>query len=285
MGFNSNGTKLLLYAKSKGVDFGKTITIGRQGLHLDESTLRDNFDESGIKGADAATLLRQEKGYAEPFLKALGAKEVHSLDASDYESATIVHDMNQPIPEKYKAAYDVVIDGGSLEHIFNFPVAIRNCMEMVKVGGHFMGLTPCNNFFGHGFYQFSPELYFRIFSKENGFEMKTVIFYNDKKNSGWYEVKDPNEVKSRVTLSSGSPSYLFVMAKKISAENIFSKTPQQSDYQNILWDVKNNENPIQLNQRSVSITSKVSNMLSHFFSFFSETGTGNKNFFKKIQSK
>ena len=68
-----------------------------------------------------------------------------------------------------KNKYTLVIDGGCLEHIFNFPVAIKNCMEMLQEGGHFIGITPANNLMGHGFYQFSPELYFRIFSKENGF--------------------------------------------------------------------------------------------------------------------
>src|SRR5438477_418150 len=79
------------------------------------------------------------------------------------------HDMNEPIPDKFKETYTAVLDGGSLEHVFNFPVAIKNCMEMVKVGGHYLAITPANNFFGHGFYQFSPELYFTVLSKENGF--------------------------------------------------------------------------------------------------------------------
>jgi len=43
-------------------------------------------------------------------------------------------------------AYTTVIDGGSLEHVFNFPQAIANCMNMVAVGGHFIGLSPANNF-------------------------------------------------------------------------------------------------------------------------------------------
>ena len=44
-------------------------------------------------------------------------------------------------------------------------------MEMVKRGGHFIGVTTLNNFCGHGFYQFSPELYYRVFAPGNGFEV------------------------------------------------------------------------------------------------------------------
>jgi len=42
----------------------------------------------------------------------------------------------------------VVIDSGSLEHIYNFPVAIANCMKMVKVGGSFFIFNMANNHMG-----------------------------------------------------------------------------------------------------------------------------------------
>jgi 2-polyprenyl-3-methyl-5-hydroxy-6-metoxy-1,4-benzoquinol methylase len=76
---------------------------------------------------------------------------VSSIDASDYENATYVHDLNVPIPDHLKGQFDLVDDGGTLEHVFNFPVALRNCMEMVKVGGHLLLNVPTNNFVGHGF--------------------------------------------------------------------------------------------------------------------------------------
>ena len=85
--------------------------------------------------------------------------------------------MNIPISDSSKDKYTVVIDGGSLEHVFNFPIAIKNCMEMLQVGGYFISLAPANNMLGHGFYQFSPELFYRIFSKENGF---SVVQYVEK---------------------------------------------------------------------------------------------------------
>ena len=74
--------------------------------------------------------------------------------------------MNNPIDTVHHEKYDVVIDGGSLEHIFNFPVAISNCMMSLKKGGSLFMFTTCNNHTGHGFYQFSPELMYRIFQKK-----------------------------------------------------------------------------------------------------------------------
>jgi hypothetical protein len=282
MGFNNRGTKLLLYAKSQHVNFNKTATIGRQGLHLNKSIFQENLKEYGFGNVKAQNLLVEENGYAEPFLRLLGATLTDSVDASNYEAATILHDMNTPISTSHKGKYSVVIDGGSLEHVFNFPVAIKNCMEMIEVGGHYIGITPTNNFFGHGFYQFSPELYFRIFSPENGFKIEKIFFYTDRNNSTWFEVSDPNEVKERVILSNRFPSNLFVLAKKISQAEIFSITPQQSDYQHLLWEGKGNVNQVQNNQKKISFSTKITNMFSQVRGLFSPLGDGNNNFFKKV---
>jgi 2-polyprenyl-3-methyl-5-hydroxy-6-metoxy-1,4-benzoquinol methylase len=65
--------------------------------------------------------------------------------------------MNLPISETLRQRYSVVYDGGKLEHVFNQPQALKNCMEMVRVGGYFLQTNTANKFMGHGFWQFSPE--------------------------------------------------------------------------------------------------------------------------------
>jgi len=232
MGLDINSIKLLLYAKSLGVDFSSVITIGRQSLNLGQSDLIFQLNNFGYKitESEVSNFFNVSAGYAEHFLKYIGAKEVHSLDYSDYEGATHIHDMNTSISDNLKGKYSVVIDGGSLEHIFNFPVAIKNCMEMVHLGGHFIGVTPTNNFMGHGFYQFSPELYFSIFSMDNGYKLKKMIVYEDKRSARYYSVKNPTEIKKRVTLTNSVPAYLNVIAWKIKECAVLEKYPQQSDY-------------------------------------------------------
>ena len=90
---------------------------------------------------------------------------------------------------------------------------------------------------GHGFYQFSPELFFNIFNAGNGFAVKKMIVFTqdpDGKYSDWYEVSDPAKVKSRVVLVNSKPTYLMVLAEKKAEVSVFSTQPQQSDYQ-FLW--------------------------------------------------
>jgi hypothetical protein len=138
--------------------------------------------------------------------------------------------MNQPLPPAAKGRYSAVLDGGSLEHIFDFRAAIGNCMEMLAVGGHYLGITPANNFMGHGFYQFSPELYFSVFVPDNGFELVRMVAFEDRPGSPWYAVANPRKVGRPVTLVNRRPVILLVLAKKIAQAAVFKTTPQQADY-------------------------------------------------------
>jgi hypothetical protein len=232
MGIDANGSRFLLYAQRAGVDFTRTLMIGRQGLHLTANRLAANFAEFGRRMDDieAKQLLEAANGYAEPFFQQLGAAEVDSLDASDYEGAMHVHDLNTPVADELKGRFSTVLDGGSLEHVFNFPVAVQSCMEMVAVGGHYLGITPTSNFSGHGFYQFSPELFYRILTAENGFTVERMLLYEDRPASSWYEVPDPLILHRRVTFTNPNRSYLAFIARKLAAVPLFTRWPQQSDY-------------------------------------------------------
>ena len=228
MGLDINAVRFLIDARKRGVDFGEVITLGRQDLNVFPAKMVEvleahDFSAAAFKG-DAKAL------YAEPCFLSLGAKKVHSLDASDFEGATFVQDLNQPLVSALKERFDLVVDGGTLEHVFNFPLALRSCMEMVKPGGHILFHTCANNWCGHGFYQFSPELFYRALSPENGYELTRMILHMVGPYGGWYEVTDPNTIRSRVELVTFAPMQLLVLAKRTAVKPIFAAPPQQSDY-------------------------------------------------------
>ena len=235
MGLDINGTRFLLYARRQGVDFSRTAMIGRQCLTLNAAVLERNLWDFGFAGGarECERLLTCENGYAEPFLRLLGASEIASFDASDYEGANFIHDFNLPLHPRFFGRYTTVLDGGTLEHIFNFPQAIANCMRMVDTGGHFLGITPTNNFVGHGFYQFSPEVFFRVFNSSNGFTLQQMFAF-ESHNTNWYEVADPAVVKERVTLINGRETYLLITARKTADVPAFASQIQQSDY-SVIW--------------------------------------------------
>lgn len=236
MGFDVQGLRFLLSARHAGARFSRTAMIGRQELFLNAGSLRRILECFGMprNHTEASRLLTEENGFAEPLLRFLGAEHICSIDASPYEHASIVHDMSLPVPDNLKDAFSVVIDAGTLEHVFNFPIAIKNCMEMVQVGGHLLLMTPTNNFMGHGFYQFSPELFFRVCSGENGFEVVKAIMCEVDPEAPWYEVVDPARAQRRVELVNCRPAYLLIQARKVRQVPILAVAPQQSDY-TTLW--------------------------------------------------
>jgi hypothetical protein len=239
MGLDVQGIKFLLAARRSGVRFDSTAMIGRQELFIDPVTLHRLLRRSGLANGPIETerLLTEASGYAEPLLRHLGAQHISSVDASHYEQASLVHDMNNPIPESLKSAFSAVVDAGTLEHVFNFPVAMKNCMEMAQEGGHLLLMTPANNFMGHGFYQFSPELFFRVLSADNGYEVVRAIVCETSPDAPWYEVIDPALVGRRVEMLSSAPVYLLIQARRVREVPVFEVAPQQSDY-TIRWKSK-----------------------------------------------
>ncbi len=281
MGLDINGVKLLLHAKQLEVNFGKVVTIGRQILYLREKELKRLLDQAGYINADTRAGLRVQS-HAEPFLRMLGAELTDSLDASPYEDATIIHDMNLPLPGELVSKYSVVIDGGSMEHVFNFPAAIKNCMDLLEKGGYYIGITPANNFLGHGFYQFSPELFYRIFSASNGFKMIKMYLYVDRKRAVFYEVLDPLELKQRVTMANASPSYLFVLAQKTEQKEVFKVVPQQSDYEHIVWTRETTGAPTQGKAKNSKFAKLWKLSTDLFFRLFRPMGNSKPQFVRKV---
>jgi hypothetical protein len=242
-------TEFLVEAAARGARLDRTATIGKQAVFVGPARLIRLLKRHGRwpEGASQRAFLqsfRAEPWVLDPLLRALGAESIDSIDASDYEGATILHDLNEPIGPELRERFSFVLDGGSLEHIFNVPVALRSYMEMVEVGGHLMIHTMANNYLGHGFYQFSPELFFRTLVPANGYAVdRVVLVENDiawrtvlgvtvpfEMARGWYEVRDPAEVGGRVLLQNRRPVVIQVLARRTDRAPIFEPTPQQSDY-------------------------------------------------------
>src|SRR5512145_477284 len=120
MGLDLNAVQFLIAARKKGVSLGEVVMLGRQDLNVFPAKMR-----TLLQALDISDELFQpdslDTRYAESVFKALGAKQVSSLDFSAYEGASFVHDLNQPIGPDLHERFDTVYDGGTLEHVFHFP--------------------------------------------------------------------------------------------------------------------------------------------------------------------
>ena len=233
MGFDAHGLLYVKKVRDEGGDFGLTATIGRQAIHVPVEVMQKIWQPE---------LNYTLGGYCEQFLiDFLGSSAVHSFDKSGYEEATHIHDFNEPLPESYHGKYDTVIDAGSLEHIYDVRTAVENIAKMLRPGGRIIHINPANNFCGHGFYQFSPEFFFSVYSLDSGFSNTEVYLAKISNLRHWFRVKKPSN-GTRAEFYSSLPIVNLVSSQKVAIEPL--KMPiQQSDYVH-LWGAEFPDDPI-----------------------------------------
>ncbi|MDE2147335.1 MAG: hypothetical protein KGJ24_11660 [Burkholderiales bacterium] len=237
MGIDHHNLRLLAHAQDLGAGFGRTLAIGRQALHVEARSLQSLQRMRGLPPLKQPPAEPGRPAYFEPLLQQwFGASQTDAVDASAYEGAGLVHDMNLPWPAALpgQGHYDAVLDFGCLEHVFDFATAWRNVVGCVRVGGHVLHALPANNLSGHGFYQFSPELFFNLYQPGRGFELQALYLALTADGRHWWRVASPLERRRRVTLCNGHEAYLLVVARKL-REAGPQPPPQQSDYAHSDW--------------------------------------------------
>jgi hypothetical protein len=225
MGIDTIAAKMVLLLKNtSGQNMENTLVLGRQRNHIGSQFKKRISVELGISSKALSTK------YADEFLFAVGAKGFQVLDISNYESAQVIQDLNIPIPDSLRNRYSVVMDIGTSEHVYDVAQSLANIRNLCSLGGQIMVLSPANRFLGHGFYQFSPELFFRAFGQEFGFDINALYLIKDAPfRQRWYQLSDPKNLGRRGNISTGKRCFIGVIATKVSEpQDIHS--PFQSDY-------------------------------------------------------
>lgn len=226
MGIKTSSARLLAYLKRQGESNLRSVCmLGRQELCLTERQIKSFCRDYG----DVLNGSFEKEKYCEGFLSSLGAKEIHSLDASDFEGADIICDLNKPIPKEYKNRFTCIIDGGTTEHIFSFNRAMENVIDMLEVGGYYIGMIPSNNWNGHGLYQLSPMLYMQLFCEGNGMELKHIYLCNAFRSRKIREIRK-RDITNRTELNGFAPTELYIVARKLKDRN-GELVLQQGDYE------------------------------------------------------
>lgn len=100
MAIDSETGRLFLAARKAGISFGRLLMLGRQNVLMRPSETVELFRSYGMK-PDPRLLSNEayvKPPFAEPFFESLGATSCESMDVSTYEGATLIHDLNEPLP-------------------------------------------------------------------------------------------------------------------------------------------------------------------------------------------
>jgi hypothetical protein len=109
----------------------------------------------------------------EGVFRALGM-ESDFVDIVASRGKEIVLDLNQPSPAELHGRYDLVYDGGTMEHCFNVGQVMRNILAFAKPGGFILHVNPFN-YYNHGFFNFNPTFYHDWYS-QNGHALATPCY-------------------------------------------------------------------------------------------------------------
>lgn len=198
---------------------GRVLTLGRQnlGFNIDDLPARIAQKLQGEILTDTA------------FFKALGFTSVMALDFSDYEGAELIGDLNA-CGLNVDEQFDLVVDTGTLEHIFHIPNALANIYDLLDVNGRVIHVLPASNRLEHGFYMFSPTLFWDYYQAnefviEKSFLMRNYYY----KGHMLWELYSmfPGELDwlSMGKLNGDSYSNIFVTQKQ--AESTNARVPNQ----------------------------------------------------------
>ena len=246
MGILKPHIEIICREKVKHEDFicGDLLTLGQQAVYatqkealkilirnnLKPRELPENFDAKN-KIPDWRNTPYDKNINAQTLFKLLGADNTLVADVSSYEDPDFILDLNNLVEEpSLLKRFDTIIDVGTIEHVFDVNCALANIVNMLKVGGRVMLIVPASNAIDHGFYSYSPTLFFDYFS-ENGFSdfscyLRERSFLVHEKKSKLYEYMN---VGLELPIISKSTIEVAFSAKKL--ESIYPlKKPFQRVY-------------------------------------------------------
>lgn len=245
MGVARSLVRVLLNESKRSLFHGSLLTLGAQDVFVTEEELREDFADAGIKLPAGRMEISPKPDLAKgSFISdralwtAYGFDDFKSVDASAYEGCDIVFDLNsKETPAELTDRWDVILNGGTVEHVFHVPNALANLHRMLKVGGRVIHTAPSSNHIDHGFYMFSPTL-FSDYYRANKYEINTlnILRYRGGLDTKW-EISDyvPGSL-SRVSMGGlDDAMYLIIVVATKTAQSTCDTIPQQGMYADALW--------------------------------------------------
>ncbi len=247
MGLATPALRYLIREHARKPFTGPVLTLGRQCMYV---TLGDVQALMRAEGLEPRPLVSEADRYTNipswqdgpqarftsdrAFWQVLADLDVTTLDVSTYEEADIICDLNQPLPAELEHRFDLIVDGGTLEHVFDVRQALMNINRMLRPGGRIIHMSPASNYLEHGFYQFSPTAFFDYYGTNGFAQPSCLVADQDAGDPSYHEwaFRDWNPLRPQAILSP-HPLLLIFRAEK-QADSTVDRIPQQGEYRRLL---------------------------------------------------
>jgi hypothetical protein len=187
---------------------GDVLLIGRQTTYFTPSELMTRFREHGVVAdqsaieIDRATVNRGRSGEFvtdRSIFRALGNSRVLAVDVNPYEGAEIIHNLNDPIPDTFRGTADFIVDGSTLDNVFDPAMAIRNFAALLRPGGRMLTINAWNT--REGSYTACSAAWYFDFFVANGFadcKVYMCVSAGSRSNVYWLDPDFMGSVEARV---------------------------------------------------------------------------------------
>lgn len=180
---------------------GAILEIGEANWYHDAPPETFGIDSRGCKNLfDVA-----KRAYAKLF----APRRVVSVDFNGTPQALRL-DLNRPLPPL--GLFDLVINHGTAEHVFDVAQVFASMHNACAVGGLMVHESPFTGWLDHGFYCFQPTLFYDL-AAANGYEVASIAVHEIKSRQ---IIDVPNREAMTQILAAGVPhnAMLFVVLKK-----------------------------------------------------------------------
>lgn len=243
MGFIRANVIPLLKEHSRRAFSGTLLNLGMPDVYFDYQHLKRMARTVNVKLNPLVDITLSHnhdfaaKGYisGETLFKSMSFERISVLDYSSFEGAEIKYDLNRiDLPHNLQENFDVIIDHGTMEHVFHIPNCLNNMFKMLRVGGRMTHSSPSSNCLDHGFYMFSPTFFYDFYSA-NKWEINSILVIamspRQETEPFFYTEYEPGYFDSVSYGGLGSDIYVTFCVVTKTAESAGSIIPQQSIYE------------------------------------------------------
>ncbi len=160
----------------------EAIDLGSQTSSINSSFISSLIDKKSklkdLQKENLENLKNKNDFVTKDYFQSIGFRDYKSIDINGaYESYQF--DLNKNISKTYNfnQKYDLVINNGTGEHIFNQYALFLNSHNLTKINGIMLNILPFIDWINHGFYNFNP-IFFADLAASNNYKIEKISLAN-----------------------------------------------------------------------------------------------------------
>jgi SAM-dependent methyltransferase len=188
MGIPIQVAKMLIEENKFSPIDGEFLTFGKQTVCVDKERLVSLLKKNGIdhrpvhdffSDGKLDTKTRHGNNTIEDvdFLKLFTNINYNCMDISDYETASIIHDLNYPVDKALHEKFNFIFTGGCTDNVFNPVSLVMNSSRLLKHGGRVAHYEAFQGVLG-AYSMISPEWWFSYYAANDFDDVKVYVCHH-----------------------------------------------------------------------------------------------------------